>query len=369
MKKTLSFLFVAAMLASTPAMAQTYTIKGTAPKDATFAYLKNLESERDAAPDSVAVSDGKFEFAGEADGKLFARLSTNSKEKADAAVGVVLEGDVQADLTTETVGGTPENDGLNTWTKRIDLALKDRYAALEKMVEPYKDAKSADEIPEDVLEKVATEYQSIRDVRQNLLIMLGDGNLTSRFPAYHLYQDAYVNLDRAKVIGWKEKDAAFMQTSLMERTNKAIEGWKNTMEGAPVADLEEADTAGVMHKLSEYVGKGNYVLVDFWASWCGPCMAELPNVKAAYDKYHAKGFEVVGLSFDNNKKAWTGAIERMQMNWIHLSDLKGWSTVASSTYGVNSIPYTLLYDGDGKVVAAKLRGEELQAKLKEIYGF
>jgi thiol-disulfide isomerase/thioredoxin len=121
-------------------------------------------------------------------------------------------------------------------------------------------------------------------------------------------------------------------------------------------------------KLSDL--QGQVVLLDFWASWCGPCRAENPNVVKNYQKYKDAGFTVMSVSLDSNKDKWLAAIAADQLSWPnHVSDLGGWKSKVAQQYGVNSIPFTILLDKEGRVIATNLRGAALEQTLQQIFGF
>jgi len=141
---------------------------------------------------------------------------------------------------------------------------------------------------------------------------------------------------------------------------------KKTAIGATAMDFTQNNTTGKPVKLSDYRGK--YVLLDFWASWCGPCRAENPNVLDNYEKYHSKGLEILAVSLDDKKDAWLKAIKDDGLEWAHVSDLKGWKNEVAKKYNINAVPSNFLIDKEGKIVAVDLRGEELTQKLGEIFG-
>lgn len=158
---------------------------------------------------------------------------------------------------------------------------------------------------------------------------------------------------------------------VMASTGANVEDDEDPMQvfvGRQYTDLQLKDFNGQTHRLSEYVGKGKWVLIDFWASWCGPCREELPDLVKIYEAFHDNGFDVVGISLDDEVEAWQKAVKKMKLSWHHLSDLKGWDSKAVETYKVFGIPTNLLVNPKGKIVASNIELENLIDKLNEVLG-
>lgn len=373
------FIITAAIvLAVLPLAAQTtektdIMVSGTCAAGVKRVYLGDTQRQSTRI-DSVDVYDGKFTLKAQGTRDnfytLIQKLDDNGMSSGTYAIAFVCDGaPITVDFNDMSLKGSPLNERFNTYDRADNDNYRDFFAGYMRYSTLLADTTLTAERRAELRKKMEDELIPVQDKIIENNRKAYEENKDNVLGAYFLAQ-ASSDMEYDELKEALNDKYAYVNHPILAgaRTNLKFMEKKNAIIGKQFTDLTEADTAGVAHRLSEYVGRGNYVLIDFWASWCGPCMSEMPNVKANYEKYHPKGFEIVGLSFDQKKESWVKAIETKELGWIHLSDLKGWRSVAAQTYGINSIPSSLLVDPQGKVVASDLRGPDLGAKLAEIYG-
>ncbi len=165
---------------------------------------------------------------------------------------------------------------------------------------------------------------------------------------------------------FKNSPASLAENNIYKHLSEVLRVEKITEVGKKAPVFSQADSLGKTVSVEDF--KGKYLLVDFWASWCKPCRKENPNLVNAYTRFKSKGLEILGVSLDNNKAAWLKSIKEDGLTWVQVSDLKGWRNAVAVQYGVNSIPFNMLLDANGVIVAKNLGGDELEYRLAEILG-
>ena len=360
MKKV--FILATFVIAAMPSMAQVkYAVSGTFAENGKTVYL--LDQLTDKAIDSTVVADGKFSFTGTA--AKDALLAVQAKKKNWMTQFFNDGTPVIINLNDSTLKGSPQNERLTKLVVEMDLPrrqMKKKTANMNQAdIKAHQD-ELMDEINNVISAELAFANKVFKEERNSLIPVVFSGY-------YFLDQgvEAYDELVKEGVVFANHPYLKYTKDEV-EAALKPKDSPKMAFIGQQYTDLEMADPDGKIHKISELVGEGKYVLVDFWASWCGPCRAEMPNVLEAYNKFHAKGFEVIGVSFDQKKEAWVKAVEQLQMPWLQISDLKGWQCAAAPIYKIDGIPDNILIDPQGKIIDRGLRGKALHTRLQHLLG-
>lgn len=300
----------------------------------------------------------RVKYQNTADGKFVA-----AKQTRDMFMVFLQPGDIKIQsldsFSNIKVTGSAAHDDYS----RLTESLKPLTAKMDELYKEYMAAAKDEKLQESIVEKADLLEKDISQAYGNFIAK----NLSSPIAIFCLESFAGMDLDPVKI------EPLFMQLPEPTRNSasglnleKRIQSAKLTAIGSLAPEFIQEDTLSRPVALSSLRGK--YVLIDFWASWCGPCRQENPNVVKAFNQFNQKGFTVLGVSLDQPgaKSKWMDAIHKDGLNWTHVSDLKYWDNAAAKLYGVRGIPQNYLIDPSGKIVAKNLRGEALIKKLAEI---
>lgn len=244
-------------------------------------------------------------------------------------------------------------DGVKKFDAQQEEVLKVYYQAME------------DSVSRDSIQVILEPYYAINQQKMEYDSVYMADNPANVVTLY-LLRGKFYSMDVEELENRLSNfDVPLQSTSYYTFLAGHLEKMKNVEIGNTYADFELPDTEGNPVKLSELVGKGP-LLIDFWASWCGPCRAANPGVVEIYNEFHEDGFDIVGVSLDRTKEEWLKGIEEDNLTWHHISDLQFWNSSAADLYAVKSIPHTVLLDENGTIVARNLSKEELKAKLQEM---
>lgn len=340
-----------------PGYVITGTVEGAA--DGDTVYLSEVTGRNLTKLDTAIIAKGTFTFKGTQD-SVVNRYVTSKVNGEPVMVDFFLEnGNINVNLAkgAESVTGTANNDAYQA----IRAQINDISQKMRGIYEAMGDSTLSDEQKE----AKQKEGMQLQEQYGNVLKEGVQKNITNPVGVFLFKQTFYDNTTEENEALLAQVPAAYQNDEAIVRIKDTVEKQKKTAVGTKFTDFEMQTPEGKNVKLSDYVGKGKVVLIDFWASWCGPCRRDMPNLVETYKKYKGKNFEIVGVSLDQDGAAWKEAIKKMNMTWPQMSDLKFWQSEGAQLYAVSGIPHTVLIDGEGTIIARGLHGEELQTKIAE----
>ena len=315
--------------------------------------------------DTIVVRGGKFVLEGEVDSVMLCAIVS-----ADGMTGSMFfrePGTIKMSLSKTLpakVGGTKTNDG---WQRMNDIQSEYNDKLSEITVEMY-----ADGVSEERKGELMKDFEDMKSQTMDAIYDLCDKNIDNElgfFIVTTLLQGQGDEIDADRVNALIEKmPARIKEREAIKKMEKKMAALSKVAEGKTFEDFSmPTPDGGEMSVMSE-VKKNKVTLLDFWASWCGPCRQEAPHLVELYSKYHDKGLGIVGISFDNKKEDWVKAIDELGLVWPQISDLKDWDSAAAAMFQVQGIPYVVAVDQDGVILAKNIRGDILDAFLEEKLG-
>ena len=335
------------------------TIDGLAGGD--MVLLEQRIDKEYVVMDSVTTTDGTFEFTGHLAIPDVYYISVPGRR-----------GKAMIFLENNPINLTAKADSL--WKPVVTgSSVHDEYVSFQESVsgiyekarDLYADYREADQAgDEEKVSKLEAEIDAVYDEVEEFQLKHLKENPASYIAPY-IVQNLHYQKEADEIQALLDiLDPALNESTLVGNIARRVELLKRVAIGMPAPEFTQNDSMGNPVSLSSFRGK--YLLIDFWAAWCGPCRAENPNVVSAYQKFNEKGFEVLGVSLDQSRDRWLKAVKDDDLTWTQVSDLKYWSNEVAAQYGISSIPSNLLLDPDGIIIKKNLKGEDLHLALTEL---
>jgi peroxiredoxin len=353
-----------------------YSLHGTIKNAAgNKAYLEAIKDKRWIVIDSSELKNGSVDFSGRIDTVDIYRLRLTNNSYLPLVLNadtIVFKADATDLFETVVFSGSKDNKVYSDFNKKI-LDFNKAHSRLSGMLDSLKKESTSSIMATNCMNQIKSIEAEIKAyVRESISANTASPIVFSML-SYADWENDFPFIESVTTTIKQQQPNSKYTASLVTNVSQYktyLEQKLAKEKGSPAAIGKEApefvlpDAAGKMIRLSSF--KGKYLLLDFWASWCGPCRQESPNVVKAYNKYKGKNFDILSVSLDDNKDKWLNAIQKDGLTWTHVSDLHAWESSVVRLYGVEGIPATFLLDPKGVVVARDLRGHELEEKLEEL---
>lgn len=351
------FIMIAAGFMLAACQSNTYRINGSVEDAADGDTLFLTTDMQQGIPtDTMIIKDGRFELSGETDSVRFCMIYSTSREELNASF-FLEPGRIQVKLTKDPgasrVGGTMVNDEWQRMNDSVMVVGKEINRIAEKIYET-----------EATQEEQAKEMAKIEKLNQrfsNIVLTFAERNINNELGVFLLtfYPEEIIpNKERLRLI--QQLPEKTRQREQIKQMEQLIGNAAKTEEGATIDNFNMPSIGGSPMSVMSEIKKNRITVLDFWASWCGPCCQEIPFMIDLYKRYKDKGLGIIGISLDEDESEWKQATEQLGIPWPQMSDLKGWDNMAARMFNITSIPHIIVLNQNGKILHRGLRGQALE---------